>query len=338
MNRFSAWRLLASAWKIFVLRRRLPLLVTMRVTHRCGFRCVYCHFDQMPLPDPSTEEIKRIILQARAAGALKFGFSGGEPLARADIGELIRTAADAGLATTLTSNGWSVPERIDALQHLDILVLSLDGMKETHDRQRKKGSFDKVLAACRLCRARGIKVLGLTVLTRHNLQEVEPLLAVAEQEGFWQIFQPVESRDFFRAELDDIAPEPAAFRATIDALIAAKKAGRPVYNSFAYLEFLKKWPHPSLFADRCWAGRISCVINTDGALLPCNNLTTIDTFGNTLRDPFATAFSALGHYRCQGCWTNCYQENNLLMNVDPRAVQAAIARVWWAMTRRKRRG
>lgn len=245
---------------------------------------------------------------------------------RGDIGELISYARHLGFITTLSTNGWFLNENLDKIKGLNVIILSLDGLEKVHDQQRKKGSFARVLEAADACNDLGINVFGLTVLTRYNLNQIDAILDLAAEHGFVQIFQPVEPRDFFRDDLATIYPDPADLINAISKLIMAKKKGACVYNSFAYLRFLESWPeyHKRI---NCWAGRISCVVNMDGTVVPCNNLTKDGYVLNGFDTGFERAFNEMRDYGCTGCWTNCYQENNCIMNLSPNAIVSAMYRL-----------
>ena len=308
------------------LSKRKPLFVTLRVTNRCNFNCVYCDYSSNKDKDPTSGQIRKCIDEFSRAGTYKFGFTGGEPMLRKDIGELISYAKKAGLVTTMTSNGWHVAQRIEDLKDLDVIILSLDGTEKVHDENRRKGSFKRVMDAARICRHHGIKVIGLTVLTRTNLNQIGSILELADQYGFQQIFQPVETRDFFKSGLSEVAPDKEGFLKALSEIRSAKKYRNSVLNSTAYLDFLESWPNYE-GKTVCWAGRISCVINTDGTVLPCNNLSRAGKTASGFKTGFKHAFEKMEGYACEGCWTNCYQENNCVMNLDFLSIADAIGKI-----------
>src|SRR5262252_7457983 len=85
-----------------------PLALIAEVTHRCPLHCVYCS-NPMQLASTqselSTSEWKNVFTQAGALGMLHAHFTGGEPLARTDLVELIASARSAGLYTNLITSG-----------------------------------------------------------------------------------------------------------------------------------------------------------------------------------------------------------------------------------------
>ena len=76
-----------------------PFSLLAELTHRCPLHCPYCSNPTQPRNNHelTTDEWKRVIREAAALGVLQIGFSGGEPLARRDLAELIRAAREAKL-------------------------------------------------------------------------------------------------------------------------------------------------------------------------------------------------------------------------------------------------
>src|SRR5271156_3210909 len=110
-----------------------PLALIAELTHRCPLHCVYC---SNPLElqsrkfELSTEVWTRVLGEAAEAGVLQVDFTGGEPLARPDLVELVRAARGSGLYVNLITSGLPLDEaRLDAIvgAGLDHLQLSFQG-------------------------------------------------------------------------------------------------------------------------------------------------------------------------------------------------------------------
>ena len=100
----------------------LPLTVIFNLTNRCNTKCRHCYagyFSRDTSRELSTQEVKRLIQDLKDNGCLRISFSGGEPLLRQDITELIEYAQTLGLSVTLNSNGILVPKYLTALKKLD---------------------------------------------------------------------------------------------------------------------------------------------------------------------------------------------------------------------------
>jgi len=96
-----------------------PLALIAEITHRCPLHCVYCSNPlemQGRATELSTEQWTDIFRQAAAMGVLQLDLTGGEPIARADIAELVAAGRAAGLYINLITSGIGLnPQRLEAL-------------------------------------------------------------------------------------------------------------------------------------------------------------------------------------------------------------------------------
>lgn len=157
-------------------------VVVWAVTKACNLKCVHCYAsaDANPSPDELTNaEGKALLEDIKKFGCPAVLFSGGEPLVRPDVLDLIAHARSLELPVTLSTNGLLINEAM-ADNLLDVglryVGISIDGIRERHDKLRgMEGAFDQTLAAIDRCVARGIKVgLRFTVhgLNYHDLDEI----------------------------------------------------------------------------------------------------------------------------------------------------------------------
>ncbi|GAB6048678.1 heme d1 biosynthesis radical SAM protein NirJ [Methyloparacoccus murrellii] len=171
--------------------RRLPgPVVIWNLIRRCNLACKHCYTTSADVDFPgelSTAEVFAVMDDLKAFGVPVLILSGGEPLLRRDIFDISRRAKDMGFYVGLSSNGTLIDAgNIDAIADIgyDYVGVSLDGMRETHDRFRRgEGSFDASLRGVRLCRERGIKVGLRFTLTQDNIGDFEPMLGLMEAEG-----------------------------------------------------------------------------------------------------------------------------------------------------------
>jgi len=165
-------------------------VVIWNLIRRCNLTCEHCYSISTDRDFPgelSTTEICAVMDELKAAKVPVLILSGGEPLLRGDIFEIARRAKDMGFYVGLSSNGTLIDSgnirRIAAIG-FDYVGVSLDGLRETHDRfRRKQGAFDTSLAGIALCRDAGIKVGVRFTLTQGNRADLQPLLALIETEG-----------------------------------------------------------------------------------------------------------------------------------------------------------
>ncbi|SDO34526.1 heme d1 biosynthesis radical SAM protein NirJ [Pseudomonas jinjuensis] len=160
-----------------------PPVVIWNLLRRCNLTCRHCYStsaDSTFRDELSTPEILRGIDDLHSAGVRVLILSGGEPLLHPDLFEIAAHARQHGMLVALSSNGTLIDSRniqriVDA--RFDYVGISLDGLRETHDRFRRQvGSFDSALGAMRLCREAGIRVGMRTTLTEENAPQLPALL------------------------------------------------------------------------------------------------------------------------------------------------------------------
>lgn len=308
---------------------RVPFSMTFILTHRCNFRCAYCDVPDAADQEMTREEFCGAIDELAAAGMQRASFSGGEALLRPDALDIVRHARGLGLTTSLNSNAWLAAERIDELAAcLDMLVLSLDGPPHVHDLvRRRRGSYERVVNVIEAAHARGLTVATITVLSHANLGVVDDVLELAQEHGFWAYFQPAYEQCFdHRAGLDP-SFGPRTYADVAARLRDAKRRGRPVGASTAYLDRLERGPS---FGDclECNAGRYFGTVMPDGTLVPCHLTSGRREYPNGRRTGFAKAF--LDFPRPPpgpGCAISPYQESDLIFALDRNAVAEAVRRL-----------
>ncbi len=252
--------------KGLLLRRRVPLFVTFRITTRCNMKCRYCDSIQCRTEEMNTEQILNMIDELRELGMVKFGITGGEPLLREDIGEIIDHAQQKGVIVTLNTNGSFVPKRIEDLLGLHTLIVSIDGLEKTHEINRLRGSFASAMQAIKTARDRALNVWSLTVISKDNVSELDELIDLMRSMRVRMLFQPVEEWDIHSDAVSESLPSKQEFRRTIDKLISLKKKDKIIATSMSYLKLLHSWPIYPGFA-RCDVGRFSCNIMPNGDVI-----------------------------------------------------------------------
>ncbi len=165
-------------------------VVIWNLIRRCNLTCKHCYAISADRDFPgelSTAEIFEVMEDLRAFGVPALVLSGGEPLLHPDIYPISQHAKALGFYVALSTNGTLIDERhADAIAALgyDYVGISIDGMREVHDRfRRKQGAFDASIAALRRCRARGVHVGLRFTLTQDNAADLPALieLMLAEQ-------------------------------------------------------------------------------------------------------------------------------------------------------------
>lgn len=168
---------------------RKPVVV-WNVGRRCNLHCVHCYSDSENRAysgELTTAEGRALLDDLAGFGIPALLLSGGEPLLRPDIFELIAYARRVGLRITLSTNGTLItPEVAARLEDLGVsyVGISLDGIGLTNDMFRgHKGAFDKAMAGFRNCGAVGQRVGLRMTLTRRNCQDLDSIFDFIEREG-----------------------------------------------------------------------------------------------------------------------------------------------------------
>lgn len=165
-------------------------VVIWNLVRRCNLTCRHCYATSADKDFPGeldTQAVYDVMDDLKGFGVPVLILSGGEPLMRPDIFDISRRAKTLGFYVGLSSNGTLISQRnigdIAAVGY-DYVGISIDGMRETHDRfRRKAGAFDEALRGIRLCIGAGLKVGLRFTLTQDNAADLSPLLALMDAEG-----------------------------------------------------------------------------------------------------------------------------------------------------------
>jgi len=170
-------------------KQRRPVVV-WNCTKQCNLYCDHCYAAAETEPAPgelSTAEGKRFLDDLAEFGAPVVLFSGGEPLARSDLVELVAHASDAGLRPVLSTNGTLLTEerarelRDAGLQYAGV---SVDGLRERNDEFRgQEGAFDRALAGIEASQTAGLKTGLRYTITRHNADDLEAIVDLLADRG-----------------------------------------------------------------------------------------------------------------------------------------------------------
>lgn len=166
-----------------------PLWLLAELTYRCPLQCPYC---SNPL-DFSSQENElttaqwiEVFRQAREMGSVQLGFSGGEPLLRKDLPELISAARELGFYTNLITSGIGLSEKklhtfADAgLDHIQISFQASDPALNAALAGNEK-AFHQKLAMAKAVKALGYPMVLNFVLHRHNIDQIDQIIALSLQ-------------------------------------------------------------------------------------------------------------------------------------------------------------
>jgi PqqA peptide cyclase len=167
-----------------------PYTLVAELSYRCPLHCPYC---SNPVDiggdrwraELDTEHWTRVFREARALGVVQLALTGGEPMVRRDLDELVFAGRAAGLYSTLVTAGTTFTRERAAslkeagLDHVQVSIQSPDPAE--NDRIAGVRSFEKKVAAARAARELGFPLTINCVLHRQNLDRIEEILVLAEQ-------------------------------------------------------------------------------------------------------------------------------------------------------------
>ena len=320
------------------LGRRYPLALAFELTHECNLSCPHC-YTQEPLPTLEEKDHLRILDEAARAGCRVVSFTGGEPLLVDHLPELISRAKALGMWVQFTTNGHQIPAVARELDRsrFDLIQISLDGDRPSHEAIRGAGSFEPVMAALELIQRYGWSTLILSVITRHStFSSLTFAIAQALRVGGFVSFQPI-------CDVPDLAPGRSEFEELLDFLEAVKKSrsfrrlhqvlshygtkeildlhvpdGGSFYNpmdqSITLLRYLRRFPNQGSIP--CAAGKLFVRIRPDGQLVPCYYAIERENPVNVAGDGFDRAWENLNEPDCTDCWHHHRLELNLIYNLS----------------------
>jgi heme d1 biosynthesis radical SAM protein NirJ len=171
-------------------RRPAAPVVIWNLVRRCNLTCRHCYSTSADIDfagELSTDAAFAVVDDLAAMRVPALILSGGEPLLRPDLFRIAARARTAGCHLALSTNGTLVgPQTIDAIAEarFDYVGVSLDGLRDTHDRfRRREGAFDASLAGLRLLRDRGVRTGIRFTLTQENFADLPALLRLLDEEG-----------------------------------------------------------------------------------------------------------------------------------------------------------
>lgn len=307
--------MLWSKWR----NKKRPLAVGWSLTKRCNYACLYCGSNQRIGDEMNDEQLMLLAQQMVDAGVLKVSFTGGEPLLREKIVDLVPFLAKQNVSVTIDTNGKLFPEMIDRLPGLDGVLLSLDGPEEINDKIRAKGAYKQTIEALAAAKEKGLRAVLTCVLSKWNIDNFKHVLEVAAKYGTSVQFQPATGTLLGTKEENPGVPDPEKFKEAIEQIVRYKKGmyENEVGNSLSGLKHLSRWPDPN--PVRCISGLVSCRIEPDGSMYHCGRVIAgTEKPPNVLDAGFRDAFEKLMPFDCPDCW--CAQRVELLLaseiNID----------------------
>ena len=253
-----------------------PLWLLAELTYRCPLHCAFCSnpVDYTRYSNElDTEEWIRVFREARAMGAVQLGFSGGEPLVREDLTELVAAAHELGFYTNLITSGVGLtPQRAEALKNagLDHIQLSFqDSSRELNDFLSSTKTFDLKQRVARTIKDLGYPMVLNCVMHRYNLPHVGRIIEMAESmEADFLELANVQYYGWAWRNREMLMPSRAALAAaeTVVDEHRPRLEGR-MKILWVVPDYAEGKPKPCMAG---WAS-VFLVVAPDGVALPCHS-------------------------------------------------------------------
>jgi mycofactocin biosynthetic radical S-adenosylmethionine protein MftC len=260
----NAYREITQAsWK-----KARPIQALFELTYRCNHLCTFCN---NPLSregaELDTQEAFSVIAQLKELGVLFVTLTGGEPLLRKDFWEIAEECRRQRLAIRVFSNAYLIDDAVaDRLKELSVVEtsISIHGSRpEVHEKlTRIPGSFQRVVDAVGRLRARGMRVILKTPVTRLNENDLFDIKKIADDHGAFMVFDTTITPRFD----GDVSPLGLAPSEDFYRWFWSPE-GAPLRNGVQ--------PKPRTYAGReelegcCGTGRSGLMVDPYGSVYPC---------------------------------------------------------------------
>lgn len=252
----------------------IPMWLTLEMTYRCPLHCPWCSnpldFDKFR-NELTTDEWKRVLREGRALGSLQLGFTGGEPMLRDDIEELIAYSDELGYYSNLITSGVGLtPYRLKemkkgGLKQIQLSIQSHD--RETTNKLVGANVYDQKLEIAHEIKAQGFPMVLNVPVCKQNIRQTRDILKMAEEiEVDYIEFANIQyynwallNRAEFLPTREELEDAEAIVRETRERL------GKKMQIYFVIPDYFDDRPKACMNG---W-GAIHLTIGPDGAGLPC---------------------------------------------------------------------
>jgi radical SAM protein with 4Fe4S-binding SPASM domain len=232
-------------------------MITWRCTRICVGNCLYCSYTPAHAKDAEvdTRTAYKIVDELYYFGSPWLGISGGEPLVRQDIFDIIEYAKKIGFEVSLITSGFVFNDKnLSKLVRNEVhTAVSVDGNREANDKIRGKGSYDKALSAVKKLSENGILDCLVTTLTKYNLKDPEHMVKLAEEYGArMTVFHNLVPVGRAESNMVDLAPSPEDYEAVFNDIydLQVKFSGKVNVNVYApFYARIVRQKNPANFWD-----------------------------------------------------------------------------------------
>lgn len=298
-----------------------PFRLVHDITYRCNCRCKICERWKKSSDykdDLSTEDIFKMLDDAKRAGIVMYVVEGGEPFFRKDISRILKHAKKLKMSTTIVTNGYYLRDRCkEIMPFIDSIVVSLDSNDELHDEMRGlKGLLNRATEGIKICKKNGIKIVINSVLCKLNMGKVDGLVKLSTKLEIPIVFQPM---DVYRGYNEHLRLTNLELQRTFKKIVEYKKSGHKILNSYHYLEHIINNKKYVCHAPKCYT-----YVEPSGNIVSCCDIVD-KTWGNVKNSSFKEIFEGKEFKnfckemeRCNKCSINAVIESSLFYSLNPK--------------------
>ncbi len=222
-----------------------PIVAQWEITYNCNFKCKYCNVwrnKNNKMKELSLDEIKDIIDQLDRIGVIWITFTGGEPLLKKELPEIIKYCSEKGIITLVNDNGSLLKRKLPELKDcLNSISVSIDSPDEriNDDLRGVKGAFKKAFSAAIKSKDYIKTVVNMTV-TSNSLNSLEKMVALCRKKGLKVEFTPVSiipTEGYEKTCAKNDLVDPVKFH---DTVIELRKKYNNIVFFKPYMELIKR--------------------------------------------------------------------------------------------------
>jgi MoaA/NifB/PqqE/SkfB family radical SAM enzyme len=289
------------------------------VTRKCNYRCVGCNvWKEQDQRELTTEDIKKGLDILKNLGIVELVFSGGDPLLRDDISEIIDYASKL-FVTTVYDNGSMAVKKIDSLRNVDFVAISIDSLDEAKNDYIKSvpGAWKKAMEAVETLQHEGINVSVTPTISQMNLYEIVDITNYFTQKGIpvWYCLYSydisVDEKQLFRigkANDEFVITDKQAMVKLCDSLIEMKRKNKKILMTNKLLKALRSLYEEDRRTWECQALKTFLVIDHLGRIAGCHSHNFAGSVFDLPKKWKSTEFEELRktYRKCTQCNYLCY--------------------------------
>lgn len=260
----------------------MPLWLVVELTYKCPLKCPWCsnpvEFERYR-NELSTEEWKSVLREGRKLGALQLGFTGGEPMLRRDLEELVGEADLLGYYTNLITSGVGLTvDRLRALKAAGLKQVQLSVQAPDHALNESLVGldvFDHKIAIARAIKTEGLPMVLNIPVSRYNIERTEEFIDLAVDLGVEYVeFANIQYYNWALLNRAELLPTREQIERSEKQVQAAReRLGKRLTIYFVVPDYYDNRPKACMNG---W-GAIHLTIAPDGTALPCQEARLIET-------------------------------------------------------------